>query len=204
MAAVALGTIAAACNSAAKVSSATQPTAPASSAKATSATGGASPLSTQGFEFKGTIAITGAATVNSTFTQLHPAVAGGDVSAEQAQQTCAKAAVVGDANFGIGVSGDTWQVPTNSSDISAPANVNVTLHTGRWQGPGTYSVDALSVTSGVRINNSTYYDLTNASAAQLTVNPDGSGSLTFQNAPVTGQSTPTISGAVSWTCTNHS
>jgi len=58
-------------------------------------------------------------------------------------------------------------------------------------------------TSGVRINNATYYDLRSASAATLTVNPDGSGSLTFQNAPVSAQSAPIISGSVNWTCINH-
>jgi hypothetical protein len=182
--------------------SAVQPSTPSAIGGAV-ATGGTSPVTSQGFEFKGTITVTGAATVTTTFAQLNPAVAGGDASAQGDQQTCAKAAVVGDANFGIGASGDTWQVPNRISDLTAPATVNATIASKQWRGPGTYGVRALLGTSGVRINNATCYDLSSASAASLTVNPDGSGSITFQGAPVSGQSSPTISGSVTWTCINR-
>lgn len=92
--------------------------------------------------------ITGAATVTTTFTQLNAAVGGGDVSAQGVQQTCAKAAAVGDANSGIGASGDTWQVPSKISDISAPENVNVTVASNQWKGPGSYGASACSAHSG--------------------------------------------------------
>jgi hypothetical protein len=161
-------------------------------------------LASPGFDFKGTINITGAATLTTTFSQPNAAVGGGDVSAERDQQTCAKAAVVGDANYGLGASGDTWQVPGKVSDITAPANLNVVLVSSQWKGPGQYGRDTLLGISGVRIDNSTYYDLSAATRASVTVNPDGSGSLFFQDAPVSGQTNPTISGSVEWTCANHS
>ena len=201
--AIVLGTLTSACSSAASRSPVTQPAASLSARSASGGTSGTSPVPSRGFYFRGTITITGAATVTTTFVQLNAAVGGGDVSAERDQQTCAKAAAVGDANFGIGASGDTWQVPNKISDISAPATVNVTVASSRWKGPGTYGTDALLGTSGVRINDATYYDVRSASAATLTVNPDGSGSLTFQDAPVSGQSAPIISGSVNWTCINH-
>jgi hypothetical protein len=82
--------------------------------------------------------------------------------------------------------------------------VNVVLVSSQWKGPGQYGRDTLLGISGVRIDNSTYYDLSAATRASVTVNPDGSGSLFFQDAPVSGQTNPTISGSVEWTCANHS
>jgi hypothetical protein len=199
---IVLATLTMACGAAAQPSSVTSPAAPPSVQQTSGGTGAVGQVQ-HGFYFKGTITITGAVTVTTTFTQLHPAVGGGAVGTEGDPQTCATAATVGDANFGIGASGNTWQVPSNISDISAPAVVNVTVASNRWKGPGAYGVSDLLGTSGVRIHDATYYDLSAASAAALSVNPDGSGSLTFQRAPVSGQSAPAISGNVTWTCINH-
>ncbi|GEM_PF-1804269 len=81
--------------------------------------------------------------------------------------------------------------------------MNVTLISGRWKGPGSYGVGDLLGISGVRIHDATYYDVSSASVATLTVNPEGSGSFTFKDAPVSGQKSPTISGSVTWTCIDH-
>ncbi len=199
---IALAALTMACGGAAQPSSVTPLAASPGLQKTSGGTGAAGQVQ-HGFYFKGTITITGAATVTTMFTQLNAAVGGGAVGTAGDQQTCATAAAVGNANFGIGASGNTWQVPGNISDISAPAVVNVTVASRRWKGPGTYGVSDLLGTSGMRIHNATYYDLSTASSAALTVNPDGSGSLTFQHAPVSGQPAPAISGTVTWTCINH-
>ena len=202
LAIMALATVTAACSAGSPGSA--PPARPKPSAPAATTTTGTTGLSAaQGFEFAGTISITGAAMLTTAFTQPHPAVAGGDVSAQSDPQTCAKAAAVGDANFGFGASGDTWQVPNRISDLTAPATVNVTLNSKQWRGPGSYGVSALLGTSGIRVHNATYYDMSSARVATLTVRPDGSGLLVFQGAPVSGQSSPTISGSVTWTCVNH-
>ncbi len=146
--------------------------------------------------FHGTLRISGAVTVDESFTD--------DAAVHDGVSSCAAAASGGDNAS----QPHQWQVPSppQGDDVT----INVSPGADDYNGPGTYPDPLLIGGDGVIDVNGTAYEL-NAGVAQetLTVKPDGSGTLTFSNVPTATMSnavplnwTGGISGSVTWTCSN--
>jgi hypothetical protein len=98
-------------------------------------------------------------------------------------------------------------VPASQQAFSIPApsynpNVAIVATIRRYTGPGTYGQDQIG-NSTVTVNNTAPFSVGGQSGTiTATVSADGSGSLTFAGAEQLDPGKPTLSGSVTWTCTD--
>jgi hypothetical protein len=127
--------------------------------------------------------------------------------------SCKAIAQKGNGGTGHGGEPGSFQVP--GPDLSAKLNgeeVTVSAAVVHYSGPGQYSHEKLSGGIGVSGSSGLHsYDLAESSArGSLTVNPDGSGTLTLDNVPDVKNPGPRgsdgavtfkrLKGTIKWTC----
>jgi iron(III) transport system ATP-binding protein len=145
--------------------------------------------------FHAKIAITGEITADESFTDK--------TTAAKKVRSCARAATDGDRPS---MGPDTWLVPTPPLDNTV--EIEIGTPTRGYHGPGRYPQSVLGKGNGAMDVGPESYDLTSSDAtASMTVNGDGSGTVTFTHVPGDDDSPHPgwhggISGTISWTCTS--
>ncbi len=156
--------------------------------------GGSSPSAVGPVIFHGSVALTGEFNTKETFV---------DGTTAKKVSSCAQAATRGDRPQ---MGPDTWVVPT------PPLNNAVEIEIGTsprgYHGPGRYARAVLADGNGAMdVGPESYLLSTTDGTVSMTVNADGSGNVTFTDAPGDDDSPHPgwhggISGTIAWTCTS--
>ncbi|HVA04887.1 MAG TPA: hypothetical protein VMU64_14215 [Acidimicrobiales bacterium] len=144
--------------------------------------------------FHATITITGETRAKESFV---------DATTARRAASCARAAAHGNRPQ---MGPNTWLVPTPPLDN--PVEIEIGTKSRGYHGPGDYPQSALAQGNGAMDVGPGSYDLSSVDAtASMTVNPDGSGDVTFTHAPGDDDSPHPgwhggITGTIAWTCTS--
>lgn len=136
--------------------------------------------------YKVTIHLTGAATVDFSVTSSHSFGIG----------SCADRALHGQEP-----GKSYFSIPAPSFNPTAAFVITIREYTG----PGTYDQSHM-LGASASVGTTTSFIMVDPPATTLsaTVNPDGSGNVTFTGAHQLDPSQPTLSGSITWTCTDGS
>jgi hypothetical protein len=163
---------------------ATQPSAPANAQQTTT---GSNPVAAGVPTYKVMIHVSGAFTQDFQLTS----------SQSYGEGSCAQRAAHGqDPNAPAGQQAFSIPAPSYNPSFAIVATIR------QYTGPGTYGQDHIG-NSMVTVNNTTPFSVGGQSGTiTATVNADGSGNLAFDGAQQLDAGKPTLSGSVTWTCTD--
>jgi hypothetical protein len=163
---------------------ATRPSAPANAQQTTT---GSNPIAAGVPTYHVTVHVTGAFTRDLQLTS----------SQSYGEGSCAQRAAHGqDPNSPAGQQAFSIPAPSYNPSIAIVATIR------QYTGPGTYGQDHIG-NSTVTVDNTAPFSVGGQSGTiTATVDADGSGNLAFAGAEQLDAGKPTLSGSVTWTCTD--